>query len=85
MSVLVSNLDPTSERHRENHAAMDGHLARLDELTASAREAGALGAKLTGAGGGGCIFALIEDSGTQVQSCLEGLDAPAFLSRIGAA
>ena len=36
MSVLVSNLDPTSERHRENHAAMDGHLARLDELQAAA-------------------------------------------------
>lgn len=30
----------------------------LDELCAVAREAGALGAKLTGAGGGGCILAL---------------------------
>jgi mevalonate kinase len=30
----------------------------LDRLVAEAREAGALGAKLTGAGGGGCIIAL---------------------------
>ncbi|HSQ62812.1 MAG TPA: mevalonate kinase [Polyangiaceae bacterium] len=32
----------------------------IDELCASAREAGALGAKLTGAGGGGCVIALAE-------------------------
>jgi mevalonate kinase len=32
----------------------------IDALCASAREAGALGAKLTGAGGGGCVVALAE-------------------------
>ena len=34
---------------------------RLDRLVAKARKAGALGAKLTGAGGGGCIIALCAD------------------------
>jgi mevalonate kinase len=34
---------------------------RLDKLVAEARRAGALGAKLTGAGGGGCIIALYDD------------------------
>jgi mevalonate kinase len=33
----------------------------LDRLVAEARKAGALGAKLTGAGGGGCIIALCDD------------------------
>lgn len=33
----------------------------LDKLVGEARSAGALGAKLTGAGGGGCIIALCED------------------------
>src|SRR5207245_9309099 len=33
----------------------------LDRLVAEARQAGALGAKLTGAGGGGCIIALCDD------------------------
>jgi mevalonate kinase len=34
----------------------------LDKLVETARRAGALGAKLTGAGGGGCILALYEDT-----------------------
>jgi len=32
--------------------------SRLDEMCQSARRAGALGAKMTGSGGGGCMFAL---------------------------
>ena len=32
--------------------------SKLDEMCQSARKAGALGAKMTGAGGGGCMFAL---------------------------
>ena len=35
---------------------------KIEELCEIARDAGALGAKLTGAGGGGCIIALCEDS-----------------------
>lgn len=35
--------------------------AELEEMCAAAREAGALGAKLTGGGGGGCMIALVED------------------------
>ncbi len=34
----------------------------LDRLVAGARKAGALGAKLTGAGGGGCIIAVCDDN-----------------------
>jgi len=35
--------------------------AELDEAVHTARRAGALGAKLTGAGGGGCVVALLPD------------------------
>ena len=38
---------------------------RLDRLVAKARKAGALGAKLTGAGGGGCIIAICTDKKIQ--------------------
>ncbi len=41
----------------------------LDTMVWAAREAGALGAKLTGAGGGGCIVAL--DRSEQTQTALE--------------
>jgi mevalonate kinase len=34
----------------------------IEELCSAARDAGALGAKLTGAGGGGCIVALADDA-----------------------
>lgn len=34
----------------------------IEQLCASARGAGALGAKLTGAGGGGCVVALVDDA-----------------------
>jgi mevalonate kinase len=33
----------------------------IEQMCATARTAGALGAKLTGAGGGGCVVALVED------------------------
>lgn len=34
----------------------------IEHMCATARSAGALGAKLTGAGGGGCVVALVEDA-----------------------
>jgi mevalonate kinase len=39
-------------------SGLDVSSSILDELCAAARQAGALGAKLTGAGGGGCILVL---------------------------
>jgi mevalonate kinase len=35
----------------------------LEDLCRTARGAGALGAKLTGSGGGGCVIALADDGG----------------------
>lgn len=41
-------------------SALGVSLPALDELCAAARESGALAAKLTGAGGGGCVIAMCE-------------------------
>jgi len=62
---------------------------RLDELCEAARGAGALGAKLTGAGGGGCMLALAPDpaAADRIRERLVGQhgvdDAQAFVAGIG--
>lgn len=53
---------------------------RLEALCAAARAAGALGAKLTGAGGGGCIVAVVPDDTTEraVLDAMSALEAPCW-------
>jgi mevalonate kinase len=55
--------------------------SQLDELVHWACRAGALGAKLTGAGGGGCIFALCElGSEEKVAGALASMGATTYIS-----
>ena len=55
----------------------------LDRLVHSARRAGALGAKLTGAGGGGCMIALVEPGmGQDVARAIEEAGGRAFLAKL---
>lgn len=58
--------------------------SRLEELCAVAREAGALGAKLTGGGGGGCIIALVasEAASAPVVAALANIGAKAFFVEV---
>ena len=44
----------------------------LDQACERARQAGALGAKMTGAGGGGCVVALAPDRQAEVAQSLGG-------------
>jgi mevalonate kinase len=58
----------------QNHAALQElgvSSEKLDEIVVAARAAGALGAKLTGAGGGGCAIALCRGNGPEVAEALE--------------
>lgn len=57
---------------------------RLEELCRAARSAGALGAKVTGAGGGGCIVALAEDTDHAVRIS-DALEADSFVEEVGRA
>jgi mevalonate kinase len=54
----------------------------LDAIVAAARQAGALGAKLTGAGGGGAAIALVREA-TPVVRAIEGLGFAARAVEIG--
>jgi galactokinase len=57
--------------HQSLRDDFDASTTRLDAMVAYAREAGAFGARLTGAGFGGCIIALTRET-----------DAPAILQRL---
>lgn len=54
----VKGLGELMDLNQNLLAALLVSTERLEDLCASARGAGALGAKLTGAGGGGCVIAL---------------------------
>ena len=60
-----SKLGSLMNRNHELLRQIGVSTPRLDRLVATARKAGALGAKLTGAGGGGCIIALCADKKIQ--------------------
>jgi mevalonate kinase len=55
---------------------------RLEELCQSAMQAGALGAKLTGGGGGGCMIALCADL-EQAEHVRVALGDQAFVTEAG--
>jgi mevalonate kinase len=59
--------------------------ARLEEMCEVARNSGALGAKLTGAGGGGCIVALVPDHAHAETVCeaLTAAGSEAFTAAVG--
>jgi len=59
---------------------------RLETLCRAAVEAGALGAKLTGGGGGGCMIAIAEDfeAAERVRARLSEFDPDAFVVGSGA-
>lgn len=55
----------------------------LEDMVGIARRAGALGAKLTGGGGGGSMVALCPDQPEAVRAALEGAGYRTMVSRIG--
>lgn len=58
----------------------------IEQMCASARAAGALGAKLTGAGGGGCVVALVDhpDVGAKVLAAWKSDGFDGFITSFGA-
>jgi mevalonate kinase len=70
-----------------NHGALvslGASTGALDAACHTARDAGALGAKLTGAGGGGCVFALTPDGADDVLDAWSECGWPGFSVTIGA-
>lgn len=92
MASIVSNgrlaLEQGNLRHlgqlmQLNHGLLSSLMLStptLEDMIRRATEAGALGAKVTGAGGGGCMIALVEgkEHQAQVAAALRGLDKAVY-------
>jgi len=70
-----------NQRHLE---ALEVSCAEIERLCALAREAGAVGAKLTGGGGGGCVLALAPGREGAVRDAWERAGFASFVTRVGA-
>ena len=77
--VLLSDLDEKTRFEmlgklmNINHGLLDAlgvSTKKLSELVYAARTAGALGAKITGAGGGGCMYALAPEKQSEVATAI---------------
>ncbi|NIC00403.1 mevalonate kinase [Halobacterium sp. R2-5] len=84
-ALAAGDLDALGRLMDFNHGLLSalGVSARsLDNLVWAARDGGALGAKLTGAGGGGCIVALDEGEGVETALSLTPDCAQSFRAEL---
>lgn len=68
-----------------NHGLLDAlgvSTKKLSELVYAARVAGAVGAKITGAGGGGCMYALAPENQSEVATAITIAGGTAMITRI---
>jgi len=68
-----------------NHGLLDAlgvSTKKLSELVYAARVAGALGAKITGAGGGGCMYALAPENQSEVATAITIAGGTPMITRI---
>jgi mevalonate kinase len=84
----LANGDEIALGHQFNmaHGLLSGlgvSSAELDALVRAARGAGALGAKLTGAGGGGAVIALAPDRAEEVLKSWRAMGCYGFLTQVG--
>ena len=86
-AIEAGDIDKVGHLMTENHAwlqKMTVSSPELDELVEAALQAGALGAKLSGAGRGGNMLALVADEGMerQVSAALQNAGAASILTTV---
>jgi mevalonate kinase len=89
--VITSDLDEELRFSRLgrlmnlNHGLLDAlgvSTKKLSELVYAARVAGAIGAKITGAGGGGCMYALAPENQSEVATAITIAGGTPMITRI---
>ncbi len=85
-SFTENNLRKVGTLMNANQALLEGlrvSSSKLRSLIRSAREAGALGAKLTGAGGGGCMIALNQNKSNDISEAIKKAGGKPIEAKIG--
>ncbi len=80
-AIESGNVEELGHLMNINHGlleAMGVSTSKLSQMVYAARSAGALGSKITGAGGGGCVVALAPRREEEVIAALKAMGATAF-------
>jgi mevalonate kinase len=80
-AIESGRLEELGQLMNVNHGlleAMGVSTSKLSQMVYAARAAGALGSKITGAGGGGCVVALAPQREEEVIAALKAIGATAF-------
>ena len=86
VDLLAGNHGALGTKMTQNHRLLCDigvSIPRLDQMVDVALEAGALGAKLTGAGGGGAMIALAPQGQEKIVAALQDLGCEAFVTTLG--
>ena len=87
LALQAGDLSGLGQLLNYNQMLLAGWLLSTPEIehaVALARDAGALGAKLTGAGGGGCVLALAGDRADAIMNSWKNEGLECFLSKVPA-
>jgi len=71
-----------TEHHKHLRDGLDVSTEKIERLNQAALEAGALGAKINGSGGGGCMFAYAPGRQEQVKAAIEAAGGRAFIVNV---
>ncbi|AFH42790.1 mevalonate kinase [Fervidicoccus fontis] len=85
-ALLNNNLHELGSFMNLNHSLLDAlgvSTRRLNELVYVARDAGAYGSKLTGAGGGGCVIALTPENQDVIETAMKLHGTLTFRTKLG--
>lgn len=74
-----NKLGKLMDTQQEQEIKLDAHTEKIMEMCKAARNAGALGAKQMGAGGGGCMLALCPDNQKSVFEAIENAGGRAWI------
>lgn len=79
----LAALGAAMDRNQVELAALEVSCPEIEEMCRLARGAGALGAKLTGGGGGGCVVALAPSKEAEVAAAWQRAGYTSFVVQIG--